>query len=64
MPLETDLPYQCPYCGVTNYIGVDPTAGRRQRLIEDCQICCSPIVFEVRTGDDGEPGLLCVEAES
>lgn len=64
MPLENDLPYQCPYCGVTNYIGIDPTAGRRQRLIEDCQVCCSPIVFEVRTGPDGETELLSVEAES
>ncbi|MDP9018541.1 MAG: CPXCG motif-containing cysteine-rich protein [Candidatus Eremiobacteraeota bacterium] len=64
MPLETDVAYCCPYCGVDNYLGVDPTGGLRQRLIEDCQVCCSPIVFTVRIDHDGDAQLESVDQES
>ncbi|GAC1389008.1 MAG: hypothetical protein NVSMB31_04230 [Vulcanimicrobiaceae bacterium] len=64
MPLETDVAYTCPHCGVDNYLGVDPTGGRRQHLVEDCQVCCSPIVFTVRIDRDGDPVLESVAIES
>lgn len=54
MPLEADASYSCPYCGEINYIGVDPSGGRHQRFVEDCPVCCSPIVFVVRIGEDGD----------
>jgi transposase-like protein len=39
MPLEHDASYVCPYCGQENHVGVDPTAGSRQRFTEDCPVC-------------------------
>lgn len=54
MPLEHDAPYLCPYCGETNYVGVDPLSANRQQFIEDCPVCCSPISFTVRIDSAGD----------
>lgn len=45
---------QCPYCGEPIELVVDDSAGE-QRYIEDCQVCCRPIVVAVGLDDDGEP---------
>jgi hypothetical protein len=63
VPLETDLAYECPYCAEQNYLGVDPSGGSRQRLVEDCPVCCNPIVFTVRLDGDAA-SLERVEAEN
>lgn len=63
MPLETDVLYACPVCGEENAVGVDPTAGGRQILIEDCPVCCRPLVFTVRVDADGDAVLERVERE-
>ena len=44
---------QCPYCGETIDVVVDDSAGD-QSYIEDCQVCCRPIVLTLTLGDDGE----------
>jgi len=64
VPLETDAAYSCPYCGEENYVGVDPTAGSRQVLTEDCPVCCSPIVFSIRIDVDGDAIVESAQAES
>lgn len=43
---------QCPYCGESFETNVDASAGS-QEYIEDCQVCCRPIVFAVAADDDG-----------
>ncbi len=43
---------QCPYCGETIETAVDTSAGN-QEYIEDCQVCCRPIVFRLTTDTDG-----------
>ena len=48
--LEADI--SCPYCGETITLLVDESAGE-QSYIEDCQVCCCPIVFQVRVSADG-----------
>ena len=50
----------CPYCGETIEVLVDPSVDHQQ-YIEDCSVCCRPIVFTV-TADDGE--LLSVDVRS
>jgi len=50
---------QCPYCGETIEVAVDASAGN-QEYIEDCQVCCRPIVFRLTADADG--GLLDLEA--
>ncbi|MBW8810733.1 MAG: CPXCG motif-containing cysteine-rich protein [Lysobacter sp.] len=44
----------CPYCGEPIELIVDDSAGD-QRYIEDCQVCCRPIVVAVGVDEDGEP---------
>ena len=34
--------FTCAYCGETNHTFVDPSQGKTQKYIEDCQICCRP----------------------
>ncbi len=36
----------CPYCGESIDLLVDDSAGDQQ-YIEDCQVCCRPIVVTV-----------------
>lgn len=45
---------QCPYCGESITLLVDASAGAQQ-YIEDCQVCCRPIIVSVRVDEDGEP---------
>ena len=52
-----EVEVMCPYCGETFTTLVD-TSVDQQEYIEDCQICCNPIVFEVRLDTiSGEPTL-------
>jgi hypothetical protein len=39
--------FQCAGCGEWNEATVDESAGRSQRYVEDCQVCCKPNVLEV-----------------
>jgi hypothetical protein len=64
MPLEADVAYTCPYCLEENFLGVDPSGGSRQQLIEDCPVCCRPIVFSVRVDADGDATIERAERES
>lgn len=43
----------CPYCGQWIGIVVDRSVDH-QRYIEDCQVCCRPIVVGVTVGGDGQ----------
>lgn len=43
---------QCPYCGETIEVLLDCSVSQ-QRYIEDCQVCCCPIEFEVTVDEDG-----------
>jgi len=64
MPLESDVAYWCPFCGEENYLGIDPSGGSVQRLVEDCPVCCSPIAFAVRIDRSGEAVIESAETES
>lgn len=45
-----DVP--CPYCGETFEALID-TSLDRQQYIEDCEVCCRPIVFKVVIDSNG-----------
>ena len=47
---ETDI--SCPYCGEVISVLLDRSVDA-QEYIEDCQVCCCPIVFQVRVSADG-----------
>lgn len=40
----------CPYCGEPVELLVDPSPGV-QRYVEDCQVCCRPMVVRVTATD-------------
>ena len=45
---------QCPYCGEMISIIIDCSVPH-QNYIEDCQVCCRPIIFDVTIDSDGDP---------
>jgi hypothetical protein len=51
--LET-ISAECPYCGEEFTTVVDCSAGDLD-YIEDCPVCCRPIEFSARIGDNGIP---------
>jgi hypothetical protein len=53
---------QCPYCWELQDTSVDPSV-REAEYVEDCQICCQPIVFEVRVDDNLVP-VVAVRPEN
>ncbi|MET1078309.1 MAG: CPXCG motif-containing cysteine-rich protein [Pseudomonas sp.] len=53
--------YQCPYCGEPVEALLDLSAGD-QSYIEDCPVCCRPIVFDLRS--DGVDWSLAVRSEN
>lgn len=48
----------CPYCGETINIDVDHSV-EQQSYVEDCQVCCQPIVISVDIDHAGEPAISC-----
>ena len=49
---ETDI--ACPYCGETISVLIDESS-MEHSYIEDCQVCCRPIVFLVTAYPGDEP---------
>jgi hypothetical protein len=41
----------CPYCGEAFESSADTSAGA-QTYVEDCAVCCRPIVVSIELGDD------------
>jgi len=54
--VETSI--QCPYCGENIDILLDPSVPQ-QEYIEDCQVCCRPIIIELTFFDDESPTVNC-----
>lgn len=53
--------YQCAGCGEWNQTSVDPSGGRKQQYVEDCQVCCKPNLLTVTW--DGESHEFYIQAE-
>ena len=49
---EEFVPVRCPYCGERWETRVDLTA-QATAYIEDCEICCRPIEFQIEREDGG-----------
>lgn len=45
---------QCPYCGEFIEVLLDGSI-EQQNYIEDCQVCCRPIEFNVTVDSEGVP---------
>lgn len=53
MTLLNEQTISCPYCGEPIDVLIDAQEVGQQ-YIEDCQVCCSPIVFVITTDYDGD----------
>jgi len=49
--------YVCGSCGETIVIPLDASAGRHQRYVEDCPVCCAPNEITVEFDGDGEAAV-------
>ncbi|KAF2408041.1 CPXCG motif-containing cysteine-rich protein [Pseudomonas antarctica] len=58
--LETES-YDCPYCGEPAEAVLDLSGGD-QSYIEDCPVCCRPIIFDLQVHDD--EWMLSVRSEN
>jgi hypothetical protein len=47
---------ECPYCGETFDVRVDP-GEEGQSLVQDCQVCCKPVQLSVDI-EDGEISIF------
>lgn len=56
MPELTEKPISCPYCGEIITILVDDSLPE-QEYVEDCQVCCRPIVMTVSIDADGDAAV-------
>ena len=52
----------CPYCGETISVLIDGSLPE-QEYVEDCQVCCRPIIVTVSIDADGD-ALVAVRAEN
>ena len=53
MPEITETHISCPYCGESISILVDDSLPE-QSYVEDCQVCCRPIVLDVAIDLEGD----------
>jgi hypothetical protein len=44
----------CPYCGERLDLLIDASVSE-QEYIEDCRVCCRPILLHVTVNSDGTP---------
>jgi hypothetical protein len=54
---------RCPYCGESFDANVDASGGS-QEYVEDCFVCCRPIVFRLTVDADGQLSGLETRAEN
>ncbi len=54
MSLQEATEIQCPYCGEQITLVIDCSAGSQQ-YIEDCQVCCRPMIVRVTIDEEGYP---------
>ena len=62
MTTLTEKDISCPYCGETITVLIDGSLPE-QNYVEDCQVCCRPIVFDVNVDFDGDSSVS-VRAEN
>ena len=53
MPEVSETRLECPYCGESISVLVEDSLPE-QNYVEDCQVCCRPIVIDVAVDLDGD----------
>jgi len=50
--MDDEASYICDACGEEIVVPIDVTAGTRQKYVEDCPVCCRPVVIHVEIDDE------------
>jgi hypothetical protein len=61
---ETEAFVECPYCGESNEVSLDPGSGNDQEYVEDCQVCCRPWLMHVKYNRDGVAEIEVIRSDS
>ena len=56
--MQAGARYSCPSCGEEIVVPVDPSGGDEQEYVEDCPVCCSPVLLQVHIEEDGEVSIV------
>lgn len=56
MPEVTEQDIGCPYCGEPISVLIDNSLPE-QEYVEDCQVCCRPMVLHVSVDVDGDAAV-------
>ena len=54
MALVETSALQCPFCWETVSVVIDCSLGE-QSYVEDCCVCCRPMLLTIRIEEDGSP---------
>lgn len=52
MELQSEESVQCPFCWESFTILIDHSV-EHQEYVEDCYVCCRPILFDITCNEDG-----------
>ena len=55
--MNPEASYLCDSCGEEIVIPIDLSAGESQEYVEDCPVCCHPMVIHLQIDDDGHASL-------
>lgn len=56
-PLAIAFDLACPFCGETSPVEIDEGGGERQEFVDECPVCCHPLLVHIApdvTGQDLE----------
>lgn len=51
--MDDEATYLCASCGEEILIPIDVSQGQNQEYVEDCPVCCCPMVIVVEIHPDG-----------
>lgn len=51
--MNSEIEFNCPYCGEINFVTVFFSEGKSQNFIQDCEVCCKPIEITISQDNDG-----------
>lgn len=63
MALLAPVAVQCPHCWETFETAVD-TSVAEQQYVEDCQVCCQPLLFTVQVPFGSDSPQVQVQPEN
>lgn len=55
--MDDEASYFCDSCGEEIVVPIDYAAGSEQTYVEDCPVCCRPMVIRVAIDDQGRISL-------